>query len=156
MSEVVALRRALDVLEAQAGIDPHRIAYVGHDFGAMYGALLVAVDPRPRYAVFVAPGLSFWEWFLLGEKPADPAAYLREMAPFDLPPWLGRAQVAGSLLQLGERDPYVAASSAQVFFTSLPAHDRERKTYATGHAVRDPAGHAAADRRAWLLSRLTR
>ena len=40
------LRRALDVLLAQPGVDPKRIAYVGHDFGAMYGAVLAGVDRR--------------------------------------------------------------------------------------------------------------
>src|SRR5574341_1463762 len=40
IGQVVDLRRALDLLIAQPGVDPARIGYVGHDFGAMYGALM--------------------------------------------------------------------------------------------------------------------
>src|SRR5690606_32172995 len=46
--QVIELRRALDVLLAQPQIDPERIVYVGHDFGAMYGSLMAAVDHRPK------------------------------------------------------------------------------------------------------------
>src|SRR3982751_4326320 len=40
------VRRAIDALMAQPGIDKSRVAVVGHDFGAMWGALAVAEDPR--------------------------------------------------------------------------------------------------------------
>src|SRR3954469_1732624 len=57
VQQVRDLRRALDVLappsrsappgrQAAAPLDPTRLAYVGHDFGAMYGTLAAAVDPR--------------------------------------------------------------------------------------------------------------
>ena len=46
--QVVELRRALDVLFSQPGVDPERLALVGHDFGAMYGVLAGAADPRIR------------------------------------------------------------------------------------------------------------
>jgi dienelactone hydrolase len=46
VQQVKDLRRALDVLLAQPGIDKTRVALVGHDFGAMYGALAAAADPR--------------------------------------------------------------------------------------------------------------
>jgi dienelactone hydrolase len=37
--QVVELRQAIDLLLAQPGVDSARFAYVGHDFGAMYGVL---------------------------------------------------------------------------------------------------------------------
>jgi len=39
---------------AQPGVDPTRIAYVGHDFGAMYGCILLALDHRISYGVLMA------------------------------------------------------------------------------------------------------
>ena len=39
MEEVVNLRRAMDLLLSQPGVDPTRFACVGHDFGGMYGLL---------------------------------------------------------------------------------------------------------------------
>lgn len=67
VQQVKDLRRALDVLLAQPTIDPERIAYVGHDFGAMYGALAVASDPRVHAFAFMAGTRSFSDWFLYGK-----------------------------------------------------------------------------------------
>jgi dienelactone hydrolase len=46
VQQVKELRRALDVLLAQPGVDRARVAYAGHDFGAMYGIVMGAVDKR--------------------------------------------------------------------------------------------------------------
>ena len=51
IEQVIDLRRDLDALLAQPGVDSTRIAYVGHDFGAMYGCILLAVDHRATYGV---------------------------------------------------------------------------------------------------------
>jgi cephalosporin-C deacetylase-like acetyl esterase len=51
--EVLDLRRALDLLLARPDVDPKRIAYVGHSFGASCGAILDAVDKRPAAFVFM-------------------------------------------------------------------------------------------------------
>ena len=40
IAQVIDLRRSLDVLLAQPDIDRNRIAYVGHDFGAMYAHII--------------------------------------------------------------------------------------------------------------------
>jgi hypothetical protein len=57
----VQLRRGLDVLQEQAGDVP--VGFVGHDYGAMFGALLVA-DKRPQTYVLMAPDATFSNWFL--------------------------------------------------------------------------------------------
>ena len=43
---VVTERRALDLLLRQAGVDPKRIAYVGHSHGGFAGAILAGTEPR--------------------------------------------------------------------------------------------------------------
>jgi len=150
IAEVIALRRALDVLATSPRVDPSRIAYVGHDFGAMDGALLLAVDSRPRYAVLITPTLSFWEWFLLGAQPDDSAAYVDRMSVFDLPPWLARGHQRATLLQFGRNDIYVSRATASAFRNALPDRDRSFKMYDADHALDIPAAHD--DRRAWLLA----
>jgi dienelactone hydrolase len=152
VAQVVALRRALDVLAGQDHIDARHVAYVGHDFGAMTGALLTAVDARPRYAVFMTPALSFWEWFLLGTPPADPGAYTRKMSALDLPLWLPHARFAGALLQFAKRDVYVSGATAIAIRNLVPNRDRTFARYDADHAMTVAA--ATADRRAWLLARL--
>jgi dienelactone hydrolase len=51
--EVLDLRRGLDLLLARPDVDPKRVAYVGHSFGASCGAILDAMDKRPAAFVFM-------------------------------------------------------------------------------------------------------
>ena len=152
VAQVSTLRAALDRLAAIPGVDRSRIAYVGHDFGAMDGALLLAVDPRPRFAVLMTPTLSFWEWDLLGAQPADRAAYVARMSDFDLPPWLARGRQSATLLQFANRDDYVARATASAFRNAVPDRDRTFKRYDADHSLAVPA--AVDDRRAWLIAHL--
>jgi len=48
---VIDLRRGIDLLSSRPDIDPKRIAYVGHSFGAQWGAILSAVDDRLKGVV---------------------------------------------------------------------------------------------------------
>jgi hypothetical protein len=54
LRQVAQLRGALDALVARSSVDAKRVAFVGHDFGAMYGAVLAGFDHRPHYYVFIA------------------------------------------------------------------------------------------------------
>lgn len=50
---VIVLRMALDHMLAQPGVDPSRIAFVGHSYGAMAGSVLAGVEPRFRAFVLL-------------------------------------------------------------------------------------------------------
>ena len=141
IAQIVSLRRALDCLSAVKGVDKTRIAYVGHDFGAMDGALLLAADDRPAYAVLMAPTLSYWEWYLLGKQPADPAAYVARMSAFDLPGWLARGKQKATLLQFGQNDEYVAQATGIALRNAVPNRDRTFKAYKLDHALDDVTAH---------------
>ncbi len=56
---VLDARRALDVLAARPEVDGGRIALFGISLGAIAGAAAYAVDPRPRFAVFLLGGADF-------------------------------------------------------------------------------------------------
>lgn len=151
IAQVIDLRRAIDVLLEQHGVDPSRLAYVGHDFGAMYGAVLSGVDPRPRYYVLMAGTATFSEWYLLGKKPADINAYQNMMAVLDPPGYLKQSSAKSFLFQFANRDRYIKPDRAYAFFDAAPA----RKTmivYPGGHSLEVPAAHA--DRLAWLSARI--
>jgi beta-lactamase class A len=45
---VLDLRRGMDLLLARPDVDPKRIAYVGHSYGAQWGSILSAVDRRMK------------------------------------------------------------------------------------------------------------
>src|SRR5262249_7486199 len=51
---IVDLRRGLDLLVSRSDVDRARIAYVGHSFGAQWGAILPVIDPRMRTTVLIA------------------------------------------------------------------------------------------------------
>ena len=152
IEQVVDLRRSLDVLLAQPGVDPNRIAYVGHDFGSMYGAVLSGVDARPRWYVLMAGTPSFAQWFLLGKKPPDVNAYTAQMAPLDPGPYLARSKAQAFLFQFAAKDEYIAPQRELEFFQSAPL-PRAMYVYDADHSLAVP--QAFEDRQAWLLQRLT-
>src|SRR5204863_5742114 len=62
--QTIELRRALDLLLAQPGVDRHRIGFVGHDYGAMFGAIVAGLEHRARTYVFIAGLGTFGDWSL--------------------------------------------------------------------------------------------
>lgn len=155
VATVVALRRSLDVLARTPGVDGEHLALVGHDFGAMYGALLAGADPRVRKAVFMTPTASLAEWFLLdtARPPADRTGYETRMSAFDLPAALARATFDACLLQFAAHDRYVPVARARAFAAAIVHGEKTVRTYDAGHALDLDA--ATDDRREWLLAHLT-
>ncbi len=152
VAQVKELRRALDLLTSLPEVDAQRVAYVGHDFGAMYGAVTAAVDPRPKAFVFIAGTTAFSDWFLLGRKlDADARrAVQQELAPLDPLRHIGKVGATAVLLQFARKDEYVTAEAAQ----ALVAAAREPKTakfYDCGHEMN---GQAMEDRTAWIAETL--
>ena len=146
LHQVHELRRALDLLEAQKRV--LGVAYVGHDFGAMFGAVLAGADSRPKVYALQAGAPRFSDWYLLGRK-LDDAARRRVMdqfAPLDPVRYIGRATPSRVLFQFGRSDPYVPEASARAFLAAC----REPKDvlwYDAGHAL---SAGAVRDRQEWL------
>ena len=143
------VKRALDVLLAQPGIDRTRVAVVGHDFGAMWGALAAAGDPRVTHFVYAAGTRSFTDWYLYTPKRegADRDAFVAKLAPLDPIAHLPKIAPRPVLLQFGTRDEHVKndAATAQADATKEP---RTVKMYQNaGHEL---TYQARVDRLQWL------
>jgi fermentation-respiration switch protein FrsA (DUF1100 family) len=151
LQQVAELRASLDALAARSGVDNADLAYVGHDFGAMYGAVLSGLDARPRYYVFISPTTSFADWYLLGKKPADIPAFRRQMEPLEPLQYLRASHGHDYLFQFGLHDEYVSTERAQAFFDAAPS-PKALFLYDEGHPLRSRA--AVEDRTAWLIERL--
>ena len=149
--QVVALRRALDVLQAQPHVEATRIAYVGHDFGSMYGAILSAVDPRPACYVLMAGVPTLSEWFLLGAQPKDKATYVDRMSALDPIKYLAHSKARCFMFQDALKDSYVPVHEAEAFADAAPG-ERASFFYASDHALAAP--HIMDDRLQWLTARL--
>ncbi len=142
------VRRAIDVLMAQPGIDKSRIAVVGHDFGAMWGALAVADDPRVTHFVYMAGTRSFTDWYLFTPKKegADRDAFVAKLAPLDPIAYLARISPRPVLLQFGTKDPFVKNEAATAMGDAVTG-PKTVKTYEFEHEL---TFQARRDRIEWL------
>jgi dienelactone hydrolase len=154
IGQVVSLRRSLDLLLAQRGVDRSRVALVGHDYGGMYGAIVAGVDGRARTHVLVAATASLLDWaFFQGKKPVSMEAYRRQHEPLSLCDHLASADKVSFFFQFAEKDEYVTLARAQALF-GAPTGAKQMSVYGgAGHAMTSPAG-IQADRTAWLLREL--
>jgi pimeloyl-ACP methyl ester carboxylesterase len=92
---VITERRVLDWLLQQPGVDPKRIAYVGHSYGGIAGGVLAGVEPR--IAAFVLSGAIVSEARHIRE---NGSSYWQEMRRNMSP-----EEFAKTLEMIGETDP---------------------------------------------------
>jgi len=151
--QVVELRRALDVLTAQPHVHARRIGYVGHDFGAMCGALLAAVEPRVKGYVLMAGTTTFSEWFLFGSKMPreDEQRYMEAMSPLDPVRHIGQAAPAALYFQFAHSDYYVPERTAQMFYDAA-SDPKAIVWYEAQHDLTHD--EARPDRLRWLRAQL--
>ena len=154
------LRRGIDLLVARDDVDPARIGFVGHSWGASLGAHLAAVDDRVGASVLVT-GRPSWTGFLradeahwtgtiesLGEDGWE--RYLTTMAAWDAVEAIGGVDPGAVYLQFGTEDDVVLPAHVDEWVAAAPA-DVRLDRYPAGHAL---DATATADRVAWLTERL--
>ncbi|MEO5820192.1 MAG: hypothetical protein ABIT71_06765 [Vicinamibacteraceae bacterium] len=154
IAQVVSLRRSLDLLLAQQGVDHTRVALVGHDYGAMYGAIVAGVDGRAKTHILVAATASLLDWaFFYDKKPVSMETYRREHDALSLCDHLATADKVSFFFQFAEKDQFVTAAKAQALF-GAPTGVKQMSIYSgAGHEMTAPAG-IRADRTAWLVREL--
>lgn len=150
VKQVIAFRRAMDLLLAQPGVDPARTAFVAHDYSAMYGSMALAADDRISHAVFIAAAPTLEDWAFYTQQPADKDVYVAQNRPLHLPDHLARLSSCRVLLQWAEEDFYVPPERREAFIGSLVA-DKVVKVYpGAGHEMSAPPA-ILDDRTAWLM-----
>ena len=152
VEQVVELRVAMDLLLAQPGVDPNRIAYVGHDFGAMYGVVMGSADPRASCYVLMAGTPRFPDWFLYYPRLEGEArdAFVEEMKPLDPIERVSKLAPAPVLFQLGKDDFHVPTERGEAFFEAA-AEPKTLKWYDAKHGLNEDA---KADRIRWVAEQL--
>jgi dienelactone hydrolase len=152
VGDVALLRRCVDLVASQAGVDGGRIGVVGHDFGAMHAIILGTVDRRPAAYVLIAPVPRWGDWFLpFWPIEEDRIDYLRAIRPLDPIEHIGRVAPARVLLQFGRRDFFIASMTGLELKAAAP-DGTELKPYDAEH---DMVGDdIRADRTAFLESAL--
>jgi dienelactone hydrolase len=154
---VVDIRRGIDVLAQRSDIDMSRIAYVGHGYGANWGAILSSLEPRLRAFVLVAGFPSLAE--LMESDDPDMAnmrvslggrfaRYQKSISVVDPIRFTSFWAGAPILFQFGRFDQFVPHAAAERLAHSIP---RRQKVifYEAGHSVNSP--RAMIDRSEFLV-----
>jgi dienelactone hydrolase len=121
-NQLSAFRACLDALFANQLVDSSRVAIVGHDYGAMYGALLANEDPRVSAAVLATPDATWGHWFAkywLGYRHDREAGYdalFAALQPVDNVSRLG----SRALFQWAGHDMFVSAGVRGQFAHASP------------------------------------
>jgi len=152
IQQTIEIRRAMDLLLSQPDADAERLAYVGHDFGAMYGVLAGSVDLRPTCYVLMAGTPKFADWYLYYPKlkGEERAAFAKQMRPLDPIERVKLLSPSPILFQFGDTDPHVPIERAKVFFDATE-DPKELLTYDVGHGLNE---NATRDRMVWLSQHL--
>jgi cephalosporin-C deacetylase-like acetyl esterase len=151
IAQVIDLRRSLDLLLSQTGVDPNRVAFVGHDFGAMYGIIMGAVDRRPSTYVLMAGTPHLIDWFLFARQPKSLEDYRRQLAPLDPINFVPKLAPTPVFFQFAGNDEYVPPEAAQKFYgAALPR--KQTAMYDSGHDLQKP--EVTVDRINWLMRML--
>jgi dienelactone hydrolase len=153
VQQVVDIRRGMDFLLSQPNIDSNRFAYVGHDFGGMYGVLAGGLDKRPTHFVIMAATPRFPEWFLYAPKLEGEAreAFIRQMTEIDPITHVGNLSPAPILFQFATDDFHVPRERAEEFFAAA-REPKDLRWYDAGHGLNE---NATRDRMEWLLDSLS-
>jgi dienelactone hydrolase len=147
--DVIAARRALDVLADDDRVDPDRLGLVGWSMGGRLAALVAGVDDRARATVLMSAGAAPVDAYVQG-APAEFQGVVREvLEPID--PLTRIEDATGAvLIQAGRRDSIVPRAALEAVIAAAP-DGTAVEWYPTDHALN---GQAESDRLDWLAAEL--
>ena len=147
------------MLLARKDVDPKRLAYVGHSYGAQWGAILTAVDRRMRTAVLVAGVGEIGDVLIKNPDPelaelrkALPAGvldkYVQVVGELDAIRFIPKAAPVSVLMQFGHFEEHFDRDSANRYIVAA-SEPKKVVWYDSAHDMNDP--QALRDRYAWLV-----
>lgn len=155
IDETIEVRRALDLLLSQPQVDRKRIAYVGHDYGAMYGSLVAGVEKRVKAYILMAGVGSFSDWsldyWLAKTAATGKEAYRQAMKAVEPISHISHAAPASLLFQFANTDKYISKAAAKAFFDAA-SQPKQVLWYDSKHDLN--VEMARSDRREWLNRQL--
>jgi cephalosporin-C deacetylase-like acetyl esterase len=151
VATIVALRRAVDVLQSLPSVDPQRIAFVGWSSGARLGAMLAGVERRIGSYALVSGGAVPAGRYAAAAPVAMRAAVTRELGRIDPLRYVRRSAPARLLFQNGRLDE-VVPQEALAGLAEAASRPKDVRWY-------EDMGHEATaevyrDQIAWLADEL--
>jgi dienelactone hydrolase len=150
VADVVAVRRAVDLLSERDDVDPDRIGYVGWSAGARTGSILAGLERRLRALVLIAPGAARVAEYVDAARPEDKEAVEQVMSSIDPLAFIARADKESLLLQEAENDRVIPRTAIDALIAAAP-EGTEVRWYDTDHAMGPRAYTEHLD---WLQERL--
>jgi dienelactone hydrolase len=148
--DVVAVRRAVDLLRGRSDVDSDRLGYVGWSAGARAGAILSGVEPRLKALVLISGGSAPVSDFVQAAPPALREKVEQVMSSIDPLSYIARARPGSLLLQDGRRDQVIPRKALEALAAAAP-DGTEVRWYDGDHAL-GPAAYR--EHMKWLADRL--
>lgn len=158
--QVIDFRRGVDLLLAR-GVDPARIAFVGHSYNAHTGGILAGVEKRIGSFVLMAGVFADQEYLFdstrmevtlfrkkMGDKPLRD--FFQQYAFDDPIHFIGHSSPAAVFLQFGQDDEGIPEKMARGYFDRF-GEPKKIAFYKAGHALNR---EAREERIEWLTERV--
>lgn len=146
---VVDVRRAVDLLTARPDVDPARLAYIGHSYGASLGGAVAASESRFKTLILMA-GLPSWTELYKNNTSVPERTlqkWLEIIRPLDALNYIGRAAPKSLFFQFAREDQFVTSDAANEYFRAA-SDPKTIQWYNDGHEFHDLS--ALIDRAEWL------
>lgn len=162
---VIDLRRAVDILLSRKDVDPKRIGFVGHSYGATWGGVLAGVEKRITTFVLMAGLPDVADFSHSGARDMDKISeeltakfnqqqvqhYVEIISAIAPVRFISRSSPSSIFMQFAEKDTFISPKAAARYFAAAGV-PKQQKTYFASHELNDPA--AFADRQRWLQQKL--
>jgi pimeloyl-ACP methyl ester carboxylesterase len=159
---ILDVRRAVDLLLDRYALEPKRLGYVGHSFGASLGGVIAAIEHRIKAFVLMAGGYSATEIMRTSCHPGIVQArqtmtaeafeaMLTSEAPYDACHYIGQAAPSHLFFQFARLDDFVSVRDGERYF-DLGSSPKEITWYDDCH--HELSQQARLDRVTWLCEEL--
>jgi fermentation-respiration switch protein FrsA (DUF1100 family) len=139
IASVVEVRRGLDLLDTLPAVDPDRIGFVGHSFGATWGGVVAGIEPR--LAAYV----------LMGGYAQFSTSGAVDYSDLDAILYIGHNTTAPVLFQFSTHDEYISQEQAKMYYKAARS-PKKIVWYDTNHVGLQKEGQI--DRLTWLGEQL--
>jgi len=155
---VVDFRRSVDLVLARKDVDRKRVAYVGHSYNAVVGAILSGVDRRFKAFVLMAGTMSDevtmktpeYQAYRQKVGPEKIDAFVAKYAWTDQGKYVSHAAPAFVFLQYGSQEKFLNADRARQY-AAVVSEPKQLKIYDAEHALN---AEARRDRIQFLIEQL--
>ncbi len=148
--DVVAIRRAVDLLQSLPQVDPGRIGYLGWSAGARTGTFVAASEPRVKALVLLSAGAAPIAAYVANAPPGLRPTVRRFLGSVDPIRYIALARPGSVLLEDGTKDAIVPHSALLNVIRAAPSGTTVR-WYDAPHQLDRAAYGDAFD---WLARKL--